>query len=220
MLYEFGGEPVAGGTLPALIWKEFVSSLEESDDNDSFEAPPYLGAVPTWVVKRGGTWQLDNGYCRGSQLLVYFADHGPEDEADCKPNEVAVPLVVGMTADTAVARLADQPLGTSIAYVPAKAGRLPGVVVKQDPREGGLSANDEVQLWVSKARYGLLPNFVGSSLEDVGQASQRLKLRYEVSTAPGSVGMVLEQSPRAGLAAAPRLRVRLVVGDGSRTVNG
>jgi penicillin-binding protein 1A len=220
MLYEFGGEPVAGGTLPALIWKEFVSSLEESDDAASFEAPPYLGAVPTWVVKRGGTWQLDNGYCRGSQLLVYFADHGPEDEADCKPNEVAVPLVVGMTADTAVARLADQPLGTSIAYVPAKAGRLPGVVVKQDPREGGLSANDEVQLWVSKARYGLLPNFVGSSLKDVGQASQRLKLRYEVSTAPGSVGVVLEQSPRAGLAAAPRLRVRLVVGDGSRTVNG
>ncbi len=219
MLYEFNGEPVAGGTLPALIWKEFVSSLEESDDDASFEAPPYLGAVPTWVVKRGGTWQLDNGYCRGSQLLVYFADHGPEDEADCKPNEVAVPLVVGMTADTAVARLADQPLGASIAYVPAKAGRLPGVVVKQDPREGGLSANDEVQLWVSKARYGLLPNFVGSSVKDVGQALKRLKLRYEVSTAPGPVGVVLEQSPRAGLAAAPKLRVRLVVGDGSRTVS-
>jgi penicillin-binding protein 1A len=219
MLYEFNGEPVAGGTLPALIWKEFVSSLEESDDGASFEAPPYLGAVPTWVVKRGGTWQLDNGYCRGSQLLVYFADHGPEDEADCKPNEVAVPLVVGMTADTAVARLADQPLGASIAYVPAKAGRLPGVVVKQDPREGGLSANDEVQLWVSKARYGLLPNFVGSSLKDVGQALKRLELRYEVSTAPGPVGVVLEQSPRAGLAAAPKLRVRLVVGDGSRTVS-
>ena len=28
MLTEFNGEPVAGGTLPAMIWKEFVEKID------------------------------------------------------------------------------------------------------------------------------------------------------------------------------------------------
>ncbi len=216
MTTEFGGAPVTGGTLPAQIWKAFVQKVEP-DEGLSFDAPPYLGGASTWVVKRGGKWQLDNGYCRGSRLLVYFSGRSPEEEADCKPNEVAVPLVVGMTAEGATARLADQPLEANIAYAPAKPGRLPGIVVSQDPRAGGLSAHDTVTIWVSKARFGLLPNFVGSSLEDVQREAARLKLRTRAVTAPGHRGTVLRQIPRPGVAAAPGLRVRIVVGDGSRT---
>ena len=33
MLTEYGGKPVTGGTLPALIWKEFVERVDESDDH-------------------------------------------------------------------------------------------------------------------------------------------------------------------------------------------
>ena len=80
-----------------------------------------------------------------------------------------MPLVVGMTAAGATAELAEQPLEVALAYAPAKAGKTPGVVVSQDPRKGGLSAHDRVTIWVSKARYGTLPNFVGSSLMDVQQ---------------------------------------------------
>jgi hypothetical protein len=216
MTTEFGGDPVTGGTLPAQIWKEFVETVEEDEDS-TFDAPPYLGGVSTWVVKRGGKWQLDNGYCRGSRLLVYFTGKGPDEEADCKPNEVSVPLVVGMTAEGAAARLADQPLEAEIVYKPAKPGKLPGIVVDQDPRNGGLSAHDSVLVVVSKARFGLLPNFVGSSLEDVQREAARLKLRTRVVTAPGNAGTILRQNLTPGVAIAPRLRVRLVVGDGSRT---
>ena len=66
MLTEFNGEPVAGGTLPAMIWKAFVEKTEEDDDL-SFDSPPYLGGVSTWVVQREGKWQLDNGYCRSAR---------------------------------------------------------------------------------------------------------------------------------------------------------
>ena len=215
MLTEFGGAPVTGGTLPALIWKEFVESVEE-DDDASFDSPPYLGAVATWVVKRGGEWRVDNGYCRGSRLLVYFSERGPAETADCKPNEVQVPLVVGMTAERAIDRLAAQPLEAKLVYKPAKPGRLPGIVVDQDPRAGGLSAHDTVTVVVSKARYGLLPNFVGSSLEDVNRELQRLELRAKVVPAPGITGTVLRQSLKPGVAVAPGLTIRLVVGDGSR----
>jgi penicillin-binding protein 1A len=219
MLTEFEGEPVTGGTLPATIWREFVESVEEPDDGSSFDYPPYLGAVPTWVVKRGGEWRLDNGHCRGARILVYFSGEGPERTAECKPNEVPVPLVVGMTEEAAVARLAAQPLDAELFYEPAKPGRTPAIVLNQEPKAGGLSANDSVKLWVSKAAHGLVPNFVGSSLADASREVRRLKLRVRVVDAPGPTGMVLKQTPRAGVTAAPKLRVRLVVGDGSQRGN-
>ena len=90
-----------------------------------------------------------------------------------------MPLVVGMTAEGATAELAEQPLEAKVAYAPAKAGKLPGIVVEPGPARGGLSANDTVTIWVSKARHGALPNFVGSSLEDVSARRQALKLRLQ-----------------------------------------
>ncbi len=221
MRTEFGGEAVTGGTLPALIWKEFVRRYEEDKDDSvaaagdvSFGGVPYLGAVPMWVVKRGGSWMRDNQYCRGAKLVVFFSGRGPEDVADCKPNEVTVPTVIGLREPSAVARLAAQPLGAEVVYKPARAGKVPGLVLDQRPRSGGLSANDDVMLVVSKARYGLLPNFVGSSLEDVGRELKRLRLRGRVTAADGDVGTVLGQVPAAGVSVAPGMNVRLVVGDG------
>ncbi len=215
MTTEFGGRPVTGGTLPALIWKEFVQGVDVEDESAAFAQPPYLGAVPTWVVQRGGKWRLDNGYCRGSRLLVYFSGRAPEKAAECKPNEVQVPLVVGMTADSAVARLASQPLGAKLVFKPAKTGHRPGVVVDQFPKRGGLSANDQVTLVVSKAVDGLVPNFVGSGLADANRELRRLDLRANVVIGPGPMGVITRQSPRPGVAAGPGLTVRLVVGDGS-----
>jgi membrane peptidoglycan carboxypeptidase len=216
MLTEFNGDPVAGGTLPAMIWKEFMEKIDE-DETRSFDAPPYLGGVSQWVVRRAGEWQLDNGYCRGSRLVAYFSGLGPDSEADCKPNEVSVPLVVGMTEAGAEATLAAQPLGANVVYKPAKPGALPGLVVDQDPRRGGLSAHDDVTVVVAKAQYGLLPNFIGSSVADARREAARLKIRLRAHTAPGREGTVLRQVPAPGVAVAPGLRVRLVVGDGSRS---
>jgi penicillin-binding protein 1A len=217
MTTEYGGEPVTGGTLPALIWKDFVGGLADKkllDEDSSFESPPYLGTTSRWVVKRGGTWQLDNGYCRGAHLVVYFSGSSPEQTADCKPNEVSVPTVIGMTEPAAVARLEYQPLGAQIVYKPAKAGKAPGIVLDQIPRSGGLSAHDDVILVVSKARHGILPNFVGSSITAVQNELARLKLRVRTIDGQGPAGTVLQQTPAAGVAVAPGLTVTLVVGDG------
>jgi penicillin-binding protein 1A len=217
MTTEFGGQPVTGGTLPALIWKNFVAGLHETDGSGSFTSPPYLGASSAWVVRRGTRWKRDNGYCRGARLIVYFSGESPSETADCKPNEVDVPLVVGMSADGAVARLAEQPLGAQLVYKPARAGRRPGIVVDQFPRHGGLSAHDDVTLVVSKALHGLVPNFVGSSLEDASRELKRLELRAHATIAPGPQGTILRQRPQPGVAAAAGMTINLVVGDGSRT---
>jgi penicillin-binding protein 1A len=219
MLYEFGGKPVTGGTLPAEIWSQFVGSLGEANDYKSFSAPPYLGGSSAWVVERDGKWQLDNGYCKGARQLVYFSNKRPSSTADCKPNEVEVPLVVGLSTARAVARLEVQPLDATLVYKPARAGHMTGIVVNQYPRHGGLSAHDKVTLVITKSVHGLVPNFVGSTLADVSKEVRRLKLRPHITSSPGPSGTVLAQLPEPGVAAAPGLTVSLVVGDGSRMKN-
>ncbi|MCS7007198.1 MAG: PBP1A family penicillin-binding protein, partial [Thermoleophilia bacterium] len=204
MLTEYRGKPVTGGTLPAEIWRAFMEGVEE-DPGRSFAPPPALGASATWVVRREGEWQLDNGFCRGARLIAYFPGEEPEERADCKPNEVEVPRVVGLTEEGARARLAAQPLGARVAYVPARPGRRPGLVVEQEPRSGGLSAHDDVLLFVSRARHGLVPNFVGSSLDEASAAIRRLELEARVAIGRGPRGIIVRQRPEAGVAAAPGL---------------
>ena len=136
-----------------------------------------------------------------------MSGEGPKT-ADCKANEVSVPRVIGMTEAVAVALLATAPLDAAVAYVPAKPGRLPGVVVNQDPRRGGLSAHDSVQLFVTKARHGLVPNFVGSSLQAASDEVRRLRLD------PRAIGT----GPRAsssGRASRPEWRLRQASRSGS-----
>jgi beta-lactam-binding protein with PASTA domain len=121
-----------------------------------------------------------------------------------------------MTEAGAEATLAAQPLAANVAYAPAKPGKFPGIVVNQEPRKGGLSAHDTVTIFVTTAKHGILPNFVGSSLADVQREAKRLRVRLVARAAPGREGTVLRQVPEPGVAIAPGLRVRLVVGDGSR----
>ena len=168
MLTEFGGKPVAGGTLPAQIWHAFMTAADKQlkQSPEQFPPTPYIPAQDKRIVWRGGSYKLDNGYCPGTRVVAYFSGRGPSAQAECYANEVSVPLVVGKTVDTAKEALAQQPLGSELIGVPTKPGKHPGYVVKQEPRNGYLSANDTVRLYVTRPdpRYGLLPNLVGSSV--------------------------------------------------------
>ena len=94
---EFDGDPVAGGTFPALIWNTFAKrALAHLDEPpESFPYPSYEPIEARQVVFRNNKTLLDNGNCRGSRQILYFVGTGPEAEADCKPNEVDVPDVIG-----------------------------------------------------------------------------------------------------------------------------
>ena len=188
MLTEFNGEPVAGGTLPAMIWKAFVEKTDE-DASRSFDSPPYQGGASTWVVRRDGKWELDNGYCRGSRLVAYFSGEGPDEEADCKPNEVSVPLVVGMTKAGAEATLRAQPLEANVAYAPAKAGKIPGLVVSQDPRSRrALGAATRSRSGSRRPRTGCFRTSSAPASRTCSARLHALKVRLNAKTAPGTAG--------------------------------
>jgi penicillin-binding protein 1A len=210
MLTQFRGEAVAGGTLPALIWKAFMETALPylKDEPESFSVPSIPGASTRRLVLRDGTFQLDNGLCRNTIQVTYFDGRSPAKRANCKPNEVEVPNVVGETYGAARARLAAQPLTPVVVYKPAAAGQALGVVVKQFPLKGRLSSFDKVTIVFAKPLHGVIPSVIGLPVARARAKLERLKLEPVVRGLEGR-GRVVRQQPKAGLAAGAGLPVTL-----------
>ena len=211
MLTEFHGEPVTGGSFPALIWKSFMEKALRDEEPVGFPYPNTPYVAPKLVVRRGDRLLLDNGLCRERQEVVYFAGTGPSKTANCLENEVQVPDVRRMDLDEALVRVESQPLTPDVVYKPAEPLQKPGVVVDQDPRRGYRSSYDRLILIVSKATQGVIPNLVGRDIADARLRLRRLKLEPRITWVAGGSGKVVEQKTRAGLAAAPGVKVELVV---------
>jgi beta-lactam-binding protein with PASTA domain len=161
---------------------------------------------------RDGKLALDNGRCRDTATLEFFYGRAPKP-ADCKPNEVEVPSVVGDTVRLALQRLVAQPLTPSYVYKPAKPGQRLGIVLAQYPKHGRLSSYDRVMLVVPRALHGVVPNVVGLKLRRARTKLLKLELNPRVVRfTRGKPGRVVAQKPRAGVAAARNLEVRLIVG--------
>ncbi len=210
MLHEFHGGPVVGGSFPALIWKAFMQPALAAMNAQpkSFPSPPYFSTQSRLVTYRNGQIELDDGLCKSTSLMVYFTGHGPSKTADCKRNEVDVPNVVGWKVDSARSRLALQPLTAQLVYKPASAGQRIGVVLRQFPAGGTLSSFDKVTLVLAKPLHGLVPKTIGLTLRAARTRLAKLKLVPQVT---GKAGRVVAQKPRAGVAAAPGMKIRLVV---------
>jgi membrane peptidoglycan carboxypeptidase len=216
MLKEFGGDPVAGGTYPALIFHTFMkNAMKDLDDApEYFPSPSYGYSVPVSVTYRNGRWERDNGQCTDTFTIVFFSGSEPAKTANCKPNEVAVPKVIGAKVLDAEARLAAQPLQYEVIYRPAKPGEeRPGIVLEQRPAGGTLSAFGTVRLIVAKAVDGLVPKVVGLPLDQARLRLANSQLETEVEEVRSGIGgVVLEQLPKPGLAASPNMIVKLIVG--------
>jgi penicillin-binding protein 1A len=211
---EYHGGPVAGGTYPAEIWRTFMESALKyrHDEPESFPSASVPYPTPASVVFRDGRIEVDNGNCHSPKEVLFFEDERPDRNANCKPNEVEVPDLVGQSVQAARTRLAGQPLTPSIVYKPAKPGQRLGVVLNQIPRRGRLSAYDRVVLVLPKALHGVVPRIVGLPVSVAQRKLVRRGLRFQVDeTASGRHGRVVFQLPRAGVAAAPGMVVKIAV---------
>jgi penicillin-binding protein 1A len=215
---EFEGDPVAGGTLPALIWQTFAKrALTHLDEPpESFPYPSYQAVVPLQVVNRNNEVLLDNGNCREARQILYFVGSGPDSEAPCKENEVDVPDVTGLRLDDAQAQLALMPLTAEIVWRRARPGEKLGRVTDQKPRSGTLSSWSTVRIFVPRTSNGRVPSVVGM---DLGKARRKLANRrlaglVQTYVDGGTADAVVAQFPRAGRAATRNMTVRLVVSRG------
>ena len=217
MTSQFDGEPVAGGTFPALIWNTFMTKALRRlhDPPEYFPAAQPEYAVPEEVVYRNNHWYLDNGNCRDAHTIMYVAGSGPQKRAPCKPNEVDVPHVVGARLKDAQARLLSMPLTPEVITRPAKPGERLGRVVAQFPATGTLSSWSTVRIVLPKSTNGRLPDVVGLTLQHARHKLAHRQIAGLVEAfADGKPGVVLAQYPRAGLAAVRNMTVRLIIGRG------
>jgi penicillin-binding protein 1A len=215
MLTEFEGDPVAGGTFPALIWRSFMKKAlaRMNEPPQLFPAPEYRSAAPYQVVYRDNRWMLDNGNCGDTHLIMYVSGFEPTERAPCKPNEVDVPRVVGAQLDEARERLLGMPLTPDVIYRPAEPAERLGIVVDQIPKSGTLSSWDTVRLVLPKPLHGRIPKLEGLELVKAQEKLGRLDLVAVIEgVAGGNPGVVLAQFPKPGRAAAPGMEIRLVVG--------
>jgi penicillin-binding protein 1A len=208
MTNEFHGQPVVGGSYPALIWKAFMTQALDylKEPPEDFNSPPALSASPVTVVYRNEQLERDNGLCKDTFQLDYFSAQGPR-LASCKVNEVQVPDVVGSTLAAAKQRLLLQPLETAVVYAPAKKGQKVGVVVAQFPKGGTLSSWQKVTVVLAKSLHGVVPRVVG--LTTTRAKAKLAKLKAVVRIAGPRLGKVISQQPAAGTAAAPGLVITL-----------
>ena len=212
----FHGQPVAGGTFPALIWKAFMTKalayLKAPPEN--FPAPPSLYASPVTVVNRNGVLERDNGVCHNSYSLEFFGgeplfDGQPTRVATCKPNEVEIPNVVGKSIAAAKTWLDGQPLTPEVVYKPATTGERIGYVVAQFPRRGTASAYDKITLVLAKSLHGVVPRVVGLRLPKAEQKLNRVHLKVKVQG--NSRGRIIAQSLPPRTASAPGLTIVLTL---------
>jgi hypothetical protein len=221
MTTEFEHGPVAGGTFPALIWKTFMEKALPylHDGPESFPEPEYAGAETERLALRDGAYALDNtGYCRQTIAVDYFEGEKPARNANCKPNEVEVPNVVGQSLVRATLRLKEQPLTPSLIYKPASPRQRLNIVVGQIPPRGTLSSFDEVKLVLPKPLHGVVPRLVGLSAGEAAGRVRALHMHPHVSGERVHLNSlrtrVVRQIPRPGVAAAPGMPVTLFVGAG------
>jgi len=219
MTTQYHGQAVAGGTFPALIWKSFMekalrsSAVPGGREVQFFKPPPSMYGTAEQVVWRNGKLEADNGNCRTAASLEFFPGRAPTRRADCKPNEVEVPVVVGRTLAYARSRLAAQPLTPEYVYKPAKPLQRLDIVIAQFPSHGTLSSYDKVTLVLPRALNGVVPDVVGLDLRHARQKLQRVRLDgLVVRFSDGKPGHVVAQTPQPGVAAAPNMKVSLVVG--------
>jgi penicillin-binding protein 1A len=219
MTTEFHGDPVAGGTFPALIFKSFMERalpyLHLAPGG--FPYPSVPGSSPRRLVDRDGVWLGDNGLCRNTIVVQYFDGRAPARTAACKVNEVQVPNVVGQTYADARARLEAQPLTPEVVYRPADPQETLGFIVKQIPPRGYLSSHSKVTIVLAKPTHGVVPRVVGLGLRAARPRLARLKLRPVVY---GRGSAIVRQAPRGGVAAAPGMLVRLWLAKAPRAAAG
>ena len=215
MLTDFHGEPVAGGTYPALIWRTFMQKalFYLKAEPEPFPSRPVLAETAVNVVLRDGRLRLDNGYCRETRHVAFFSAIAPKRTADCKPNEVEIPRVVGRPLAEARAMLTAQPLTPRVVFKPAQPRERPGVVLQQRPARGTASSFDEVTLVLARPLDGVVPRVVGLDLASARARLLRRQLQPRVVRfRDGRPGRVLFQAPLSGVAAARGMVVKLVVG--------
>ena len=134
------GRKVTGGSFPAEIWAAFMKEALKDREKADFQRPKGLSTLS--ICLESG--QKAGEYCTKTGSGLFLAGVLPVAcEVHVQPTEIAVPNLVGMTKDAALALLKQLLLLFEVdeqdsATVPA------GTVISQDPAAGSVGTTQTV----------------------------------------------------------------------------
>ena len=163
------------------------------------------------VVYRDDQWLVDNGNCKSTREVLYVTGFAPDKRAECKPNEVDVPPVVGRDdrrrAGAARTACRSTPERDHAAGEAAASGSA--MVVEQFPKGGTLSSwGDRADRRSAQATARRSPDLVGLTLEQARTKLLKRGLVPEISRRrqPRRGGVVRAQRPSRAVAAGKGMR--------------
>ena len=207
MFTQYNGGPVFGGTIPALIWQEFMSQGLRGDAREDWAPPVDVPSIPVSVDPRTGQ-RVPPG-CKYAQVIVWSDRDAPMDMGPCDSGLVSVPSFAGANKRKALSIATGSGLQIRFQYRAAQPGDKPGTVVVQSPApltavEPGTIAT---LIIARKVPSVLVPDVVATerqpSLLD-GAIARLQAAQFRVSVVDGQdaaglpLGSVVAQTPSPG----------------------
>ena len=207
MRTQFNGSPVYGGTIPALIWSDYMRASLRGQEVEDWPEPLGTPSLPVSVDPRTGQ-RVPPG-CKYAQVIVWAEALAPMELGPCESNLISVPDFTASNKRKANSIVTGSGLQIRFQYRAAQPGDRPGTVVVQSPMPlSAVEPGSIVTLVIARRVPGVLvPDVVASESQPStieGAVARLLAAQFRVviddqQDAEGlPLGSVVAQSPDAG----------------------
>ncbi len=182
------GRKVTGGSFPAQIWATFMRQALEDSDAIDFERPS--GLVNASVCRESGG--LSTEWCTDTFQGLFIAGRLPTDSCfmHTGPENVAMPDLIGITKERAIAILAELDLEANVAEEEIR-GVPAGIVARQEPpSDTEVEVGSTVTIVVSSGAMRVIPPRAAFTLSAT-EALVYQELAFDASGSKASGRIVL-----------------------------
>jgi len=207
MRTQFNGSPVYGGTIPALIWSDYMRASLRGQEVEDWPEPVGTPSLPVSVDPRTGQ-RVPPG-CKYAQVIVWAEALAPMELGPCESNLISVPDFTASNKRKANSIVTGSGLQIRFQYRAAQPGDRPGTVVVQSPMPlSAVEPGSIVTLVIARRVPGVLvPDVVASERQPStieGAVARLLAAQFRVviddqQDAEGlPLGSVVAQNPDPG----------------------
>jgi hypothetical protein len=204
MRTQYNGSPVYGGTLPALIWNQYMRGSLRGEEVEDWADPVGVPSLPVSVDPRTGR-RVPPG-CKYAQVVVWAEALAPLEMGPCESDLISVPDFTASNKRKANSIATGSGLQIRFQYRAAQPGDKPGTVVVQSPTPlSAVQPGSIVTLIIARRIPNVLvPNVVATSAQPSTtagaiarlQAAQFRVVVVDQQDAEGlPLGSVIAQSP-------------------------
>lgn len=204
MRTQYNGSPVYGGTLPALIWNQYMRGSLRGEEVEDWADPVGVPSLPVSVDPRTGR-RVPPG-CKYAQVVVWAEALAPLEMGPCESDLISVPDFTASNKRKANSIATGSGLQIRFQYRAAQPGDRPGTVVVQSPTPlSAVQPGSIVTLIIARRIPNVLvPNVVATSAQPSTtagaiarlQAAQFRVVVVDQQDAEGlPLGSVIAQSP-------------------------